>query len=80
MEFIEKISDIQKTTDSSIEELSLFIKGMFTKQDAVIKILKDRQLSMNRRMTTVTDNMQNQMDAMNLTLGNLQNILLRTLG
>jgi len=80
MEFIEKISGIQKTTDSSIEELSLFIKGMFTKQDAVIKILKDRQLSMNRRMTTVTDNMQNQMDAMNLTLGNLQNILLRTLG
>ena len=31
-------------------------------------------------MTTVTDNVQNQMDAMNLTLGNLQNMLLRTLG
>ena len=31
-------------------------------------------------MSTATDNVQNQMDAMNLTLGNLQNILLRTLG
>ena len=55
-EFIEKISEIQKTTDSSIEELSLFIKGTLTKHDAVIKSLKDGQLSMHRRMTTVTDN------------------------
>ena len=46
----------------------------------MIKSLKDGQLSMDRRMTTVTDKVQNQMDAMNLTLGNLQNILLHTLG
>lgn len=35
---------------------------------------------MDRRMTTVTLNVQKQMDTMNVTFGNLQNILLRTLG
>ena len=44
-EFIEKISEIQKKTYFSTEELSLFIKGTLTKQDTVIKSLKDGQLS-----------------------------------
>jgi len=57
-----------------------FIKGTLTAQDSVITNLKRGQESMDNRMTTVTDNIQQQMDVMNLSLVNLQKTLLHMVG
>lgn len=54
--------------------------GTLTAHDAVITSLKDGQESMDIRMTTVTDKVQKQMDAMNTLFVNLQNTLLRLVG
>jgi len=63
--FMDKISTVQKSTDTSISDLTNFIKGDLTTQDKVITRLKDGQASMDNRMATVKDNVQRQMDMMN---------------
>ena len=63
--FLEKNPTLQKSNDTSFDSLSTFIKGALTTQDDVITSLKTGQELMDCRMTTVTDNVQRQMDAMN---------------
>ena len=46
----------------------------------MISSLKQGQELMDARMTMVTDNVQLQMNAMNTTLANLQNTMLRLVG
>ena len=77
---MEKISTVQKSTDTSIGTLTDFIKSSLTTQDKVISSLKTGQESMDRRMTTVTDNVQKQMDTMNTSMLNLQKTMLRIVG
>ena len=62
---MDKISKDQKSTDTSISDLTNFIKGALTTQYKVITSLKDGQASMDNRMATVKDNVQKQMDMMN---------------
>lgn len=78
--FLDKISSLQKSADTSIGTLSTFIKGTLASQDAVITSLKNGQESMDNRMTTVTDNFKKQMDAMYQSLVNLQHTLLSLVG
>jgi len=56
--FLEKISTLQQSADTSIESLTTFIKSALTTQDKVVTSLKTGQESMNLRMATVTDNVQ----------------------
>jgi len=60
-----------------IDFFSIFIESALTTQDELITSLKTGQELMDLRMTTVTDNVQRQMDAMNQSLVNLQHTLLR---
>jgi len=55
---MDNISTVQKSTDTSISDLTNFIKGALTTQEKVITSLKDSQVSMDNRMATVTDNVQ----------------------
>ena len=75
--FMNKISTVQKPTDTSISDLTNVIKGAFTTQDKAITSLKDGQVSMDNRMATVTDNAQSQMDTMNQLLSTLHQTLLQ---
>jgi len=77
---LDKISTLQKSTDTSINSLTTFIKGALTTQDEVITSLNTGQESMDLRMTTVTNNVQRQMNAMNQLLKTLQHTLLRFAG
>ena len=56
--FLDKISTLKKSTDTSIDSLSTSIKGALTTQDEVIMSLKTAQELMDLRMTTVIDNVQ----------------------
>jgi len=56
--FLGKISTFQKSTDTSIDSLTTFIKNSLTTQDKVITSLATGQASMDKRMETVTDNVQ----------------------
>ena len=63
-----------------IGNLTDFISKSLTTQDKVITSLKTGQESMDRRMSTMTDNYQKQMDTMNNTMINLQRTMLRIVG
>jgi len=78
--FLGKISTLQKSTDTSIDSLTTFIKNFLTTQDKVITSLATGQASMDKRMETVTDNVQRQMDKMNQSLLGLQQTLLFMVG
>ena len=74
--FLGKISSLQKSTDTSIDSLTNFIRDSLTTQDKVITSLANGQASMDKRMETVTDNVQRQMDTMNKSLLALQKTFL----
>ena len=79
-QFLEKIATVQLSTEKSVGELTTFINGTLTAQDGLFKILKQGQVSLDERMTTVTDTVQKQMNTMNTTLATLQNTMLRLAG
>ena len=78
--FLGKISSLQKSTDTSIDSLTIFIRDSLITQDKVITSLAQGQASMDKRMETVTDNVQRQMDTMNNALLDLQKTFLRLAG
>ena len=78
--FLGKISTLQKTTDTSIDTLTTFIRDSLTTQDKVITSLANGQASMDKRMETVTDNVQRQLDSMNTSLIGLQQTILHMVG
>jgi len=79
-QFWDKIATLQKSTYTLTRDLTKFIKGTLTVQDSVITSLKRGQESMDNRMTTVTNTVQQQMDEMHLSLVNLQKTLLHVVG
>ena len=68
---------VQKSTDTSISDLTNLIKGVLTTQDKVLTSLKYGQVSTDNRMATVMDNVQSQMDTMNQLISTLQQTLLQ---
>ena len=78
--FLGKISTLQKSTDTFIDSLTTFIRDSLTTQDKVITSLANGQAFMDKRMETVTDNVQRQMDTMNTSLLGLQQTLMRMVG
>jgi len=78
--FLNKISKLQQSTDTSIYSLTTLITRALTTQDKVITSLKTGQESMDLRMAAVTDNIKRQMNTMNQSLMNLQQTMLRLAG
>jgi len=78
--FLEKISTLQQSTDISIDSLTTFIKSVLMTQYKIMTSLKTGQESMDLRMVTVTDNIQQQMDTMHQSLMALQQTMLHLAG
>jgi len=74
--FLDKISTLQQSTETSIDSLITFIKSALMTQDKIMTSLKTGKESIDLRMATVTDNVQRHMDTMNQSLMNLQQTML----